>query len=94
VKVAQVPRTIQSEAHIYLFRGLNKECYMKTNIIIATAGGLTLLFFLFIPPNDILISILFGFSAIGVGSTIKFLILNILKIKTKQKKQSVTDEVD
>jgi hypothetical protein len=56
---------------------------MKTNIIIAIAGVLTFIFFISVATNEVLVSILFGFSAIGIGSTIKFLVLNIHK-KLKQ----------
>ena len=57
---------------------------MKSNIIIAVAGVLTFVFFLIVSPNDIVIEILLGFSAVGIGSTIKFLVLNIPKIYRRQ----------
>jgi hypothetical protein len=59
---------------------------MKTNIIIAIAGVITLVFFLCIPEGNVPVSILFGFSAVGIGSTIKFLVLNIPKIIKRKDK--------
>jgi hypothetical protein len=56
---------------------------MKTNIIIAIAGIIVFLLFVILTP-EVLVSILFGFSAIGIGCTIKLLVLNIHK-KIKQK---------
>jgi hypothetical protein len=52
---------------------------MKTNLIIAIAGVIVFLLFVILTP-EVLVSILFGFSAIGIGSTIKFIILNVPKI--------------
>jgi hypothetical protein len=53
---------------------------MKSNVTIMIFGVLVLTFFLLVPPNDLLVSILFGFSAVGIGCTIKFLILNVPKL--------------
>jgi hypothetical protein len=62
---------------------------MKSNLIILVAGIIVFILFATLQP-DTLISILFGFSAIGIGCTIKFLILNVHALINKVQAKPLT----
>jgi hypothetical protein len=53
---------------------------MKSNLIIMIAGIIIFTFFMCLLELTVLVSILFGFSAVGIGCTIKLLIHNIPKL--------------